>query len=393
MAIGIGADYAIYLLYRLREELWRDGDVDRALRETMKSAGKAVIYVASAISGGYAVLMLSFNFYVHVWLGLLIVLSMIVSAASALILIPSLIKIYCPPFLRGRADASADPADPADRAGAAVAGPIARLGAPLCIAALVGMAVAGSRPAAAQEAGADELMEKNYQSTRLDSSISEATFRLVSAAGQERVRKTFGVTKLQRGSADNRRIIRFLSPGDVRNTTSLLIEHAEKDDEIWVYLPALKKARRLAGDNKKNSFVGTDLSYGDIVGHKARDWSHRVLRQETINGIPSHVVESTPKSPDIAAASGYSKRINWVGRDNFVSVKIEFLDIAGAPLKTLENSNIVSVDPKLRKYQAMQVQVRNHQTGHTTFLKLDRFEANVPVAESYFGNAYIEKEE
>ena len=77
----------------------------------------------------------------------------------------------------------------------------------------------------------------------------------------------------------NRRVIRFLAPGDVRNTTTLLLENPGKDDEIWVYLPAMKKARRLASNNKKNSFVGTDLSFGDLVGHRAKDWSHKLLKQ------------------------------------------------------------------------------------------------------------------
>ncbi len=117
MAIGIGADYAIYLLYRIREELGKTKDVDTALFETMRTAGKAVFFVASAISVGYAVLMLSFNFYVHIWFGMLIVLSMIVSAVSALILIPALIKLHTPRFLTRRG--TADPGS----AGTLVAGP------------------------------------------------------------------------------------------------------------------------------------------------------------------------------------------------------------------------------------------------------------------------------
>ena len=99
MAIGIGADYAIYLLYRIREELRKGGDIDVALANSLKTAGKAIVYVASAIVGGYSVLILSFNFYVHIWFGILIVLSMIVSAVSALLLIPALIKAYPPRFL------------------------------------------------------------------------------------------------------------------------------------------------------------------------------------------------------------------------------------------------------------------------------------------------------
>ncbi len=393
MAIGIGADYAIYLLYRIREELQKTADVDTALFNVMRTAGKAVVYVASAITCGYAVLMLSFNFYVHIWFGLLIVLSMIVSATSALVLIPSLIKLAPPKFLLGK------DSDPDEEVGllpvrVVAQSPITRVMRCTVAAVLAGVVLIAAAPSAsAQELSAAELMEKNYQATRLTSSISEASFRLVSASGQERVRKTFGVTKLQSDGVANRRVIRFLAPSDVRNTTTLLVENPGRDDEIWVYLPALKKARRLASNNKKNSFVGTDLSFGDLVGHKAVDWNHKVLRADTLGGVAVTVVESAPKTPEVANDSGYSKRVSWVGKENFVSLKVDFYDAGGALLKTLENSRLKLVDAALKKYQPMDIVVKNHQTGHTTYLTMERFEANTPVAESYFVTGYLEREE
>jgi uncharacterized protein len=424
MAIGIGADYAIYLLYRIREELGKTQDVDTALFETMKTAGKAVFFVASAISVGYAVLMLSFNFYVHIWFGMLIVLSMIVSAVSALILIPALIKWHTPRFLsrqgmagsggsvalvvgprlRPSAQSSATAGVAALASATAVipTGP-ATSPAPSTVLSstlvaclvLVGLAssVGDANSQTTQDLQVDALMEKNYQSTRVDSSTSQASFRLVNASGQERSRVTFGATKLLGDGIANRRVIRFLAPGDVRNTTTLLLENPGKDDEIWVYLPAMKKARRLASNNKKNSFVGTDLSFGDLVGHRAKDWSHKLLKQESLAGTAVYVVESLPKTPEIAADSGYSKRVSWVAKESGVSVKVEFYDMAGTLLKTLENSNVMLVDPKQNKYQPMQVQVKNHQTGHATFLKFEQFVANQPVSETYFAAGYLEKEE
>ena len=420
MAIGIGADYAIYLLYRIREELGKTKDIDKALAQTMKTAGKAVFFVASAISVGYAVLMLSFNFYVHIWFGMLIVLSMIVSAVSALILIPALIKLYPPRFLTHRGTASPGGsgtlvtgprlrpmvrsiaaeavATRAIATGTITTGPVAgtvltsTLVASLVLAGLMSSSGAANSQAA-QEVQVEALMEKNYQSTRVDSSTSQASFRLVNASGQERSRVTFGATKLLGDGMANRRVIRFLSPSDVRNTTTLLLENPGKDDEIWVYLPAMKKARRLASNNKKNSFVGTDLSFGDLVGHRAKDWSHKLLKQESLAGTPVYVVESLPKTPEIAADSGYSKRVSWVAKDSLVSVKVEFHDMAGLLLKTLANSNVMLVDAKQNKFQPMQVQVKNHQTGHATFLKFEQFVANQPVSEAYFAAGYLEKEE
>ena len=377
MAIGIGADYAIYLLYRMREELRRLGEFNLALRETLRTAGKAVVYVASAITGGYSVLMLSFSFYVHIWFGILIVLSMIVSATTALVLIPALLKVFPPNFILGKCRK-----------------PVLRsaMGSTASITMLVVAVSLLSGSAIAQELKATEIMERSYQATRLESSISDATFRLVAASGQERVRKTFGATKQQNNNT-TRRVIRFLSPSDVRNTTTLIVEHMDKDDEIWVYLPALKKIRRLASNNKKNSFVGTDLSYGDLVGHKPEDWNHKLLRQEKVAGTDAYVVESVPKAAKVAADTGYSKRVSWVASDSFVALKAEFYDPAGALLKTLENNDVKLVDDKGRKWQAMSMHVANKQTGHTTYIKVDRLEANTPVSDELFSTRYLEKED
>lgn len=377
MAIGIGADYAIYLLYRMREELAKaDGDFDLAMQETMRTAGKAIIYVATAIAGGYSVLILSFDFYVHIWFGILIVLSMVVSAMSALILGPALLKTCAPWFLRQSG---------LQRHALAAA-------TPACLLIAAGL-LSGPSDLRAQGLSADDLMEKSYQATRVDSSISEVIFRLVNASGHERVRTTFGATKLQVNKVDNRRVIRFLSPGDVRNTTALLVEHADQDDEIWIYLPALKKTRRLAGNNKKSSFVGTDLSYGDLVGYKTHDWTHKLLREESEQGVACYVIESVPKTPTVASDSGYSKRISWVARDSFVALRVDFYDPVGNLLKISENSDLKLVDPKEKKWQAMSTKVKNHQTDHTTLVHFDKFEANTDVAEEFFSVRYMEKEE
>ena len=386
MGIGIGADYAIYLLYRLREELATGGDFEDALRRTMRSAGKAVVYVATAVAGGYAVLLLSFDFYVHIWFGVLIVLSMIVSAITALLLIPTLLTLYVPRCFKPVALRQTQ-------------SPLA--GAPgigLCAAAAISfftLALSTSTPVQAQTQGRDatEIMMQSYQAGRFDSSLSNATFKLVNAAGQERIRKTYGATKLASDGLLNRRVVKFLSPSDVRNTTSLLIENAKGDDEIWVYLPALKKSRRLASNNKKGSFFGTDLTYGDVVGHKPEAWVHKWVKAEDFDGQPCDVIESLPKNPQVAEESGYSRRTSWVARRHHSALKVEMLDAAGAALKTVISSDLRLVDAARGKWQAMKLTAKNIQTGHSTTITLDRFDANVDIAEDVFSQRYLEREE
>lgn len=99
IAVGIGADYAIYLIFRLREELGNGHDPVDAVRKILASAGKAVLFVASAVAAGYGVLLFSYGFYIHIWMAILIGVAMLVSAFAALMLIPALILSFRPRFI------------------------------------------------------------------------------------------------------------------------------------------------------------------------------------------------------------------------------------------------------------------------------------------------------
>jgi predicted RND superfamily exporter protein len=98
MAVGIGADYAMYLLFRIREEWARVGDVELAIRRALMTSGKAILFVSSAIAAGYATLCLS-GFGIHVQLGSLVALAMVVSATSALVLLPAIVVALAPRLL------------------------------------------------------------------------------------------------------------------------------------------------------------------------------------------------------------------------------------------------------------------------------------------------------
>lgn len=239
---------------------------------------------------------------------------------------------------------------------------------------------------------ANEIMEKNFVVTKVLGSTSSDTLVLINKGGQERIRKTLSVTKLQSNGIDNRRMTRFLSPQDIRGTVSLLTEHASDDDDIWIYLPALKKVRRLVANNKKDSFVGTDFSYGDVIGHKVGEWQHQLVREEAVDGEPCYVIESTPKNETVKSNSSYSKRINWIRKDNFVTVKTDIWDQGGQMLKTCKFNDIHLVDPARAKWQAMHLEATNVQTGHRTIVRIENFKLNPQIKDDFFTARYMERE-
>ncbi len=375
MAVGIGADYAIYLIFRLREELANGNDEVAATRRVLESAGTATLFVATAIAAGYGVLLFSFGFYIHIWMAILIAVAMMVSAFAALLLIPALILSFRPNFIFRKSAMKLNPVS-------------AAIGVFVIT---FGLALYAGRTWGA-EPTATEIMQKNFVVNKVADSISDATFTLANKSGQERVRQTFGTTKLQANGIDNMRMTRFMSPADIKGTVSLLVEHADKDDDIWIYLPALKKVRRMVASNKKDSFVGTDFSYGDVIGHKVSEWNHQLLSDEVVDGNPCYVIESLPKTDDIKSGSGYSKRKGWVRKDNFMSVKAEFWDESGQLLKTNTFTDIRKVDSEHDKWQAMRLEADNVQTGHRTVIQYGNFKVNQKVKDDFFTTRYMEKE-
>jgi predicted RND superfamily exporter protein/outer membrane lipoprotein-sorting protein len=371
LVVGIGADYAIYYTYRLREEIRAGRAIPDAVAAAHASAGKAALFVASAITGGYLLLLANYNFNVHIWLGSLVALSMVVSVIAALTLFPALLTAVRPRF---------------------VFGPRARIPAG-AVAGAFALLLLGAGPATASAEDAVQIMESNYMANRVADSASQATMRLTNASGQERVRKFVGRAKLKENGVDYMRMTRFSSPADVKNTVSLLIENAEGDDDIWIYLPALKKVRRLVAANKRDAFIGTDFSYGDMIGHKVADWRHRIAGEEVVDGRPAWIVESLPADASVQANSGYSKRVSWIDKERFVTLKSDLFDESGRMLKQFAASDFRLVDETQARWQAMRLESRNTQTGHRTTIEYEEFAANVGVPDDVFTTRYMEREQ
>jgi uncharacterized protein len=255
-----------------------------------------------------------------------------------------------------------------------------------------GGAVLAAGPGEAQAPTPREIMERNFRAGRVSDSIAEGSMTLTTRAGQERVRRTFGVTKLQPNGLDNMRMLRVLSPPDVRGTATLLIERSGGEDDLWVYLPALRKVRRLVAANKSESFVGTDFSWGDVLGHRVEDWEHRLVGEETRDGQPCFVIESVPRTEAARAASGYSRRTEWVSRDSYVTLRAEMWDLAGRLLKTLTATEVRLVDPAGGKWQAMQLEMLSARTGHRTVIRYETYKVNQRVGDEFFTTRYLESE-
>jgi outer membrane lipoprotein-sorting protein len=260
-------------------------------------------------------------------------------------------------------------------------------------AAVVAAASLAALSARAQRAelSAHDIMEKNFFATKVTSLSIETAMVLINDRGQQRERKSSGLIKLQPNGVDSKLVVKFSTPADIKGTGVLQIEHIESDDDLWIYLPALKRSRRLVANNKKDSFVGSDFSYGDITLPKVDQYRHTLLRAEKIDDHDCYVVESLPATDTVKANSGYSKKITWVRTDNFVESKVEYYDLAGRLLKTQRAGRHQLVESDKGRWFAMYREMTNHQNGHRTTIITAKAEA-VAIPDDSFTTRYLERE-
>lgn len=373
MAVGIGADYVIYLLFRLREEQALGGDPAEAMRRALVGAGSAIVFVAVAVAAGYSVLLLSYGFWNHIWMGILISAAMMTSALAAITLVPVCVVWLRPSFIYD------------DRLLSLPSTSSAAVVLAACLTFLYADARAGEVPTA------EQVMRQNFLVDKVAGSHAEVVFRLHNDRGDERVRESSTSTRLQDNGMDNQRLVLFQAPADVKGTSILLVEHSKSDDDMWIYLPGLKKVRRLVASNKKDSFAGTDFSYGDVIGYSVDDWRHALAGEENVAGEPCYVVESMPATEAVKDTSGYSKRRSYVSKDHLVTLRMEAWDTEGQKLKEVEYSNFQNVDPVHGKWWPMHASSRNLQTRHTTDVVFKDYKLDPSISQNVFTVRTLER--
>jgi outer membrane lipoprotein-sorting protein len=185
-------------------------------------------------------------------------------------------------------------------------------------------------------------------------------------------------------SGNNRMVVAFQSPAAVAGTRFLTIETG-KEDNRWIYLPELNKVRRIAASEGSGSFVGTDLSYDDVssTDRNADLDSHKILREDKVNGRDCYVIESTPKD----SSYQYSKMVHYIDKTTFVNYKIELYDKRGTHVKTMEILELKDVQGRLTP---MVTKLSTLAAGTSTTINVERIQYDSNVPESAFTTAYLE---
>ena len=166
-----------------------------------------------------------------------------------------------------------------------------------------------------------EIMEKVNERDDGDRSISEMEMILIDKKGKKRVRKI--KTKGREKGKDSQSLMFFLSPADVKNTGFLTFDYDEsgKDDDQWLYLPALRKTKRIASGDKSGSFMGSDLNYSDMTSPDLDLYDYTLMKETEVKGTKVWQIKTVPKTKAEAEKSGYSKSVVFIRQDNFMMIR------------------------------------------------------------------------
>lgn len=237
----------------------------------------------------------------------------------------------------------------------------------------------------AQESiAADKIMENVYYRPEGDSRKSDLTMTLANARGDKRIRKISQYT-LNEGNVE-KNLMFFQYPSDVKDTSFMnwSYDEAGRDDDQWIYLPALKKVKRISSDSKSDYFMGSDFTYDDLGDRHPSSDHHTLLRTETINRELCYVIESRPKEEDYQ----YSRTVSWVIQNKWIVLKKEFYDEDGDFLKTLRVEQIEKIDGF---WIILHSQMLNRQNGHSTDMKLENVTLNGDVSKRLFSERYMRR--
>jgi len=183
----------------------------------------------------------------------------------------------------------------------------------------------------------------------------------------------------------------FDTPADVKGTAFLTYSHALKPDDQWLFLPALKRVKRINSKNKSGPFMGSEFAYEDLASQEVEKYTYKHLRDETIKtlefpeGVETYVVERFPAYEH----SGYTRQIAWVNKDRYVAEKIEFYDRKNSLLKTLTNKGY---QQHLEQYwRPTEMYMENHQTGKSTLLKWENYQFKTGLSDKDFSRNSLKR--
>lgn len=234
----------------------------------------------------------------------------------------------------------------------------------------IALSMGGSPPAMAttpEEQGKQIAQEMDRVESGYGDYRVEIEMTLRDRKGRESVRQMRFSTKETSGDGDKSMVV-FDQPRDVKGVAALTYSHKKKSDDQWLYLPGLRRVKRIASANQAGPFVGSEFAYEDIGSQEVEKYTYRYQKQDNHQGRACDLIERYPVNPH----SGYSKQVVWVEKERRIPWRIDYYDRKGDLLKTLTYSGYQLYEGRFRRPD--QVEMVNHQIGKSTRIDYSNYQ-------------------
>lgn len=215
-------------------------------------------------------------------------------------------------------------------------------------------------------------------------SSSKMTMVLKDKYGQS-TQRSLRNSSLEGSSQGDKSLVIFDTPGDVRGTAFLSHTKKTDSDDQWLYLPALKRVKRIASSNKAGPFMGSEFSFEDIASQEIEKYTYKYLREEKYNGVDCFVVQYDP----VDRKSGYSVQKTWIDKSKYIVLKTEYYDRKKSLLKTLTFDGYKKYKGKF--WRADTFLMVNHQTGKETELQYENWVFGRGLSEKDFNKNMLKR--
>jgi len=235
-----------------------------------------------------------------------------------------------------------------------------------------------------------EIMERVDAQPEPDDVVSTTTMTLIKTVKGKEKKRIREVKRYQKfykeGEFASKTLIRFLKPADVKGTGFLMWEYRQlsKDDDQWLYLPALKKVKRIVARQKSENFMGTDFTYEDMGGRDIDEDTYKLLGEEVVFDEDCYKIEARPAEK----GSSYSKRIVWVSKEQWLMRKVEFYDRRGRLLKILQVSEVFRDGDYWTLNRLIMENVRR---SHKTVLDLSNVTYDSGMEDNFFTERFLRR--
>jgi hypothetical protein len=240
--------------------------------------------------------------------------------------------------------------------------------------------------AVAQLPDAGQIMSKSRDLSITSSLSANINLTITEKGGSTRSR-TISMTTKSYADGLEKRFIKFIEPADVRGTAMLVVDNKNTADEMWIYLPALKKTRRIVTSEKGKSFMNSEFSNADMTSPAISDFTYKHLEKSGTNN--QWIIESTPVNEDKADEYGYSKKISYISMDKNQVQKMEFYNFDKELLKIIEIRSFFSLRDD--KCMVKDMVASNLNTNRKSEILFSNISEGVKVDDSFFTIQNLER--